>query len=221
MPCKRSHPAEDADEAAALDAPPSRIVKLNANADRLRALLQGLQDVTPADAAAPRESHSNTMTPVPAASTPAASAPTPPVKAEAVAPTTAASVAMPAEPAAHGAPTRVYLNAKVTQHLMEGMKELALKQYVLRSPPLSLATTRAQYYPHADFEGRDMNGGIGLANALSSHFLTGPSSPCASSASFYSSAVLRSRAPLVPRRAVPPPPMATVLLPPLPLLTTA
>lgn len=145
MPYKRSHPTEDANDAASLDAPHSRIVKLNANADRLRALLQGLQDVAPTDATAPRESHSNTMTPIPAASTPAAgsraqtpaaaSAPTPPVKAEAVAPTAAASVAMPAEPAAHGAPTRVYLNARVTQHLMEGMKELALKQYVLRPLP--------------------------------------------------------------------------------------
>lgn len=37
-------------------------------------------------------------------------------------------VTMPTEPAAHGAPTRQYLNSKVTYHVMEGMKTIAKEQ---------------------------------------------------------------------------------------------
>lgn len=37
---------------------------------------------------------------------------------------------MPAEAPPHGAPTRQYLNAKVTGVLLEGMKQLAKDQYV-------------------------------------------------------------------------------------------
>lgn len=40
---------------------------------------------------------------------------------------------MPAEAPAHGAPTRVYLNTKVTAHVLDGMKMLALERYVLFS----------------------------------------------------------------------------------------
>ncbi|KAG8627199.1 hypothetical protein KVT40_004682 [Elsinoe batatas] len=36
-----------------------------------------------------------------------------------------ASIPLPEKPAAHGAPTRVYLNQNVTPHLLEGMKYLA------------------------------------------------------------------------------------------------
>ncbi|KAF3769347.1 hypothetical protein M406DRAFT_251344 [Cryphonectria parasitica EP155] len=36
--------------------------------------------------------------------------------------------AMPAEAAPNGAPTRVYLNQKVTQHVLDGMKMLAVKK---------------------------------------------------------------------------------------------
>lgn len=35
---------------------------------------------------------------------------------------------MPAEAAENGAPTRVYLNQKVTAHVLEGMKLLAKEQ---------------------------------------------------------------------------------------------
>ncbi|POS76265.1 hypothetical protein DHEL01_v205340 [Diaporthe helianthi] len=41
---------------------------------------------------------------------------------------TADRVTMPPEPAAHGAPTRQYLNSKVTYHVMEGMKIVAKEQ---------------------------------------------------------------------------------------------
>lgn len=41
---------------------------------------------------------------------------------------TADRVTMPTEPAAHGAPTRQYLNNKVTYHVMEGMKIVAKEQ---------------------------------------------------------------------------------------------
>lgn len=41
---------------------------------------------------------------------------------------TADRVTMPTEPAAHGAPTRQYLNSKVTYHVMEGMKIVAKDQ---------------------------------------------------------------------------------------------
>lgn len=41
---------------------------------------------------------------------------------------TADRVTMPTEPAAHGAPTRQYLNSKVTYHVMEGMKIIAKEQ---------------------------------------------------------------------------------------------
>ncbi|KAK2609948.1 hypothetical protein N8I77_003415 [Diaporthe amygdali] len=41
---------------------------------------------------------------------------------------TADRVTMPTEPAAHGAPTRQYLNSKVTYHVMEGMKVVAKEQ---------------------------------------------------------------------------------------------
>lgn len=41
---------------------------------------------------------------------------------------TADRVTMPTEPAAHGAPTRQYLNSKVTYHVMEGMKIVAKEQ---------------------------------------------------------------------------------------------
>ncbi|KKY39745.1 hypothetical protein UCDDA912_g00231 [Diaporthe ampelina] len=37
-------------------------------------------------------------------------------------------VTMPTEPAAHGAPTRQYLNSKVTYHVMEAMKIIAKEQ---------------------------------------------------------------------------------------------
>ncbi|PSK60514.1 hypothetical protein B9Z65_664 [Elsinoe australis] len=35
------------------------------------------------------------------------------------------SIALPEKPAAHGSPTRVYLNQNITPHLLEGMKYLA------------------------------------------------------------------------------------------------
>ncbi|KAG8159382.1 hypothetical protein KVR01_011043 [Diaporthe batatas] len=41
---------------------------------------------------------------------------------------TADRVTMPTEPAAHGAPTRQYLNSRVTYHVMEGMKIVAKDQ---------------------------------------------------------------------------------------------
>jgi len=41
-----------------------------------------------------------------------------------------AVTAMPAEAPPHGAPTRQYLNSKVTGVLLEGMKLLAKEQYV-------------------------------------------------------------------------------------------
>ncbi|KAL1854828.1 COMPASS (complex proteins associated with Set1p) component [Diaporthe australafricana] len=37
-------------------------------------------------------------------------------------------VTIPTEPAAHGAPTRQYLNSKLTYHVMEGMKIVAKEQ---------------------------------------------------------------------------------------------
>ncbi|GAM88513.1 hypothetical protein ANO11243_065460 [Dothideomycetidae sp. 11243] len=37
----------------------------------------------------------------------------------------AGSTAPPERPAAHGSPTRVYLNQNVTPHLLEGMKYIA------------------------------------------------------------------------------------------------
>lgn len=39
-------------------------------------------------------------------------------------------VAMPTEAAIHGAPTRQYLNSKVTYHVMEAMKIVAKERYV-------------------------------------------------------------------------------------------
>lgn len=53
----------------------------------------------------------------------------PPSRAPSVNPTSAAAAAtMPAEAPAHGAPTRVYLNTKVTAHVMDGMKMLAVER---------------------------------------------------------------------------------------------
>lgn len=59
-------------------------------------------------------------TPAPAATAAASRAPS-------AAPTPSA---MPAEAAEHGSATRVYINTKVTYHLLAGMKELAKHKYV-------------------------------------------------------------------------------------------
>lgn len=133
MARKRLH-SPDSSATARLAGSPSCIVKLKVKANRLRAITQGSQDVAPADGASTNAN--TTPTPGPVATTPApaaisgaagspARAPTP-VKADAN--SAAAAVSMPAEPAAHGAPTRVYLNTKVTQHVLEGMKVVALKK---------------------------------------------------------------------------------------------
>lgn len=42
----------------------------------------------------------------------------------------AGAIPFPTAPTPHGAPTRVYLNQKITPHLLDGMKWLALNEYV-------------------------------------------------------------------------------------------
>lgn len=47
--------------------------------------------------------------------------------------TNVTAASMPTEVPLHGAPTRQYLNSKVTVHVMEGMKLIAKEQYVERN----------------------------------------------------------------------------------------
>lgn len=99
----------------------SRIVVLKYNPDRLSP-----SQMQPATTSATTSNHNNgnqtngASSPA-AATTPArTSTPTP-----ARAPSAAPAAAMPAEAADNGAPTRVYINTKVTSHLLDGMKVLA------------------------------------------------------------------------------------------------
>lgn len=103
---------------------PSRIVTMFITAANVPAHLKVM----------PSQGNPNGSTPTPApipAATAAAS------RAPSAAPTPSA---MPAEAAEHGAATRVYMNTKVTYHLLAGMKELAKNKYVL-CPRFSISST--------------------------------------------------------------------------------
>lgn len=167
---------------------PSRIVTLKTNADRIRALCQDYhQDIAPINGASTNADTiptpalgATTPAPAPAAVSSAATgsparAPTPGKADSSNAAAAAAAVVMPAEPAINGAPTRVYLNTKVTQHVLEGMKLVALKKLVI-----------APYAPAISSE--DM-----LTREHS--MLLDPTSLCASSANSCSSAAKSSRIP--------------------------
>lgn len=97
---------------------PSRVVTLQYDPNK-RPILQPAA----AAATAATNNHTNGASSPAAAATPArTSTPTP--RAPSAVPTPAAAT-MPAEAAENGAPTRVYLNTKVTSHVLDGMKMLA------------------------------------------------------------------------------------------------
>lgn len=93
---------------------PSLVVTMHVNAANVPAHLKAM----------PSQTNPNGSAPTPAPGPPAAAS-----RAPSAAPTPSA---MPVEAAEHGAPTRVYMNTKVTYHLLAGMKELAKQKLVLR-----------------------------------------------------------------------------------------
>lgn len=107
-----------------LPAMPSRIVTLKYDANKSRLLAKTAQAAAAATPptttdAAGSPGHLGKTTEANTSRAPSA-VPTP-TPAPAVAP-----APMPTEAAEHGAPTRRYLNGKVTPHVMEGMKMVAL-----------------------------------------------------------------------------------------------
>lgn len=109
-------------EISSLNPPPSRIVVLKYNPNRLfSSQLQPGTTSTTTTTTNNNGNHTNGASSPAAAATPArTSTPTP-----ARAPSAAPAAVMPADAAENGAPTRVYINTKVTSHLLEGMKVLA------------------------------------------------------------------------------------------------
>lgn len=112
-----SLPSSGSDAPSPPPSTPSRVVTLQYDPNK-RPILQPAA----AAATAATNNHTNGVSSPAAAATPArTSTPTP--RAPSAVPTPAAAT-MPAEAAENGAPTRVYLNTKVTSHVLDGMKML-------------------------------------------------------------------------------------------------
>lgn len=97
----------------------SLIVTIRVNAANVPTHLKAMPSQGNTNGSAPAPAFAPAPIPTTAASRAPSAAPTP--------------SAMPAEAAEHGAGTRVYINTKVTYHLLAGMKELAKHKYVLQS----------------------------------------------------------------------------------------
>lgn len=99
-----------------LQPPLSLVVTLKYNPNRLSRQLQQTLN----------SNYTNGASSPAAVATPArTSTPTPRAPSAVPADRTPAAATMPAEAAENGAPTRVYLNSKVTSHVLDGMKVLA------------------------------------------------------------------------------------------------
>lgn len=106
--------------------PSSRIVTLKYDTEKLVPLFQAANLATtttantpagPSTSDAPVESPARAGTATPSSNT-----------MPSTTTTTTTGRAMPAEAVENGAPLRVYLNTKVTQHVTDGMKKLALEK---------------------------------------------------------------------------------------------